>query len=306
MNEHQTCTCAATQRGDYREMSSHYCNNFIPTGWKLAYESLHQKDPKRILYVTGWCLHCGGQDLQSGTSIPEELTGDALLEHIYRQMEHYRPFDRRFDDGAYHSRLPVRARWYMEQDDLKQDEKNAQFLLLFHEKDWSAVEDWLRRSHNEEPYTAPRRDRKSTLLYAVLDRARASGDLREIESILDYYLPSKKEPLSSEEDTYLTNYAFSAIADISFGCEGIFVNLSLAGDFDDSSKNQCSIGTFKTLRDDVEASRLMGQLCGVLMYHATKYVNENIHRYTPTRQLEAELRRKALPVKSSDEDSVHG
>ena len=69
--------------------------------------------------------------------------------------------------------------------------KNAQFLKLFHEEDQRAVEDWICRNRAEEPYTVPRRDRKSTLLYAVLDRARANGDLREIEPIWDYYLPNK-------------------------------------------------------------------------------------------------------------------
>ena len=48
---------------------------------------------------------------------------------------------------------------------------------------------------------------------------------------------------------------------------------------------------FKTLRQDNDAGRLMGQLCGILMYHTTRYVNENLHRYTPKRELEAELRR---------------
>ena len=37
---------------------------------------------------------------------------------------------------------------------------------------------------------------------------------------------------------------------------------------------------------------LNGLMCGVLMYHTTRYVNENLHRYTPKRELEAELRRK--------------
>ena len=65
-------------------------------------------------------------------------------------------------------------------------------------------------------YTAPRRDRKSTLLRAVLERARACGDLREIEPILDYYLPNAQEPLSSDLDSYLTNYQFSAIRSNSY------------------------------------------------------------------------------------------
>ena len=144
-----------------------------------------------------------------------------------------------------------------------------------------------------------------TLLYAVLDRARANGDLREIEPILDYYLPNKNEPLFPDKDSYLTNYAFSAVSTIDFGCEGIYVELFLEGQFDESGNDRCSIGTFKTLRDDAEACRLMGQLCGVLMYHTAKYVNENLHRYTPKRELEADLQRKSAVTESVSEDSRH-
>lgn len=292
MNEHQACTCPASKSESFQIVTDHYGLNFIPTGWRLEYTTLDQYEPQRFLYMTGWCLRCGGRDLQSGVSILGELSGDALLEHVYQEMERYRPFEYRRDDGTYSSRLPGRAEWYMGQDDLTLGEKNAQFLKLFHEEDQRAVEDWICRTRAEEPYTAPRRDRKSTLLYAVLDRARANGDLREIEPILDYYLPNKNEPLSPEKDSYLTNYDFSTMPVMEPGCEGIYVELRLEGQFDESGNDRCSIGTFKTLRDDAEAWRLMGQLCGVLMYHTAKYVNENIHRYTPRRELEAEVLRK--------------
>ncbi|CUP97469.1 Uncharacterised protein [uncultured Flavonifractor sp.] len=294
MNEHLGCTCADTH-WDGRATVPEYCsNNFIPTGWELEYESLSQETPgKAVLYLTGRCLHCGGRAAKIGVLIPGNLTGDALLERIYRQMEHYRPFDTGFQSGAYRSNLSMRASWYMAQDDLTLGEKNARFLTLFHKEDWAAVEEWIDRNRAEEPYTEPRRDRKSTLLHAALERARASGDLKEIEPILDYYLPSKEEPLNPEEDTYLTDYSFSAVPSMDFGCEGIYVDLSLVGCFDDSGKKRCSIGTFKTLRSDAEASRLMGQLCGVLMYHTTQHVNENLHRYTPARELYAEQLRKA-------------
>lgn len=214
MNEHRNCTCPASKSGSFQIATDHYSRNFIPTGWKLEYTSLEQHEPQRFLYMTGWCLRCGGQDLQSGISIPDELSGDALLERIYREMEHYRPFEHRRSDGTYNRSLLGRAAWYMEQDDLTLGEKNAQFLKLFHEEDQRAVEDWICRNRAEEPYTVPRRDRKSTLLYAVLDRARANGDLREIEPIWDYYLPNKNEPLSPDKDSYLTNYAFSAVSTI--------------------------------------------------------------------------------------------
>lgn len=294
MNEHLGCTCADTHWDGRSTVPEHCSNNFIPTGWELEYESLSQETPNQaIFYLTGRCLHCGGQATKIGVLIPGDLTGDALLDHIYRLMEHYCPLDTGFQSGAYRSDLSMRARWYMGQDDLTLGAKNAQFLKLFHEEDWTAVEDWIDRNRVEEPYTEPRRDRKSTLLYAVLERARAGGDLKEIEPILDYYLPSKDEPLSPEEDTYLTDYSFSAVPSMDFGCEGIYVDLSLVGSFDDSGQKRCSIGTFKTLRSDAEASRLMGQLCGVLMYHTTQYVNENLHRYTPARELYAEQMRKA-------------
>lgn len=222
MNEHQTCTCPTAHGNDFPKVTDHYCVNFIPTGWRLEYTSLSQKDSERVLYLTGQCLRCGGQDLQCGVSIPNELAGDALLAHIYQEMTRYRPFERRYDDGTYSAGLSQRARWYMGQDDLTLNQRNAQFLLLFQEKDWGTVEEWINRCRVEEAYTTPHRDRKSTLLYAVLERARATGDLKEIEPILDYYLPNEEEPLSPKEDSYLTNYAFSAEAKVSFGCEGIF------------------------------------------------------------------------------------
>jgi hypothetical protein len=46
------------------------------------------------------------------------------------------------------------------------------------------------------------------------------------------------------------------------------------------------IGTFKTLKDDIESMKAMGELCGALVYYAHQYVNQNIDRYTPTRELE--------------------
>ena len=267
MNEKKICACVGARTRDTQKSKEHYEENFIPAGWNLEYTCLDQPEVARALYLTGVCLHCGGQ-LGKKFNIPGELTGDALLEQIYHQMESCRPFDQRFDGGAYRTSLSMRAYWYMEQDDLTLSAKNAQFLKLFHAEDQGVVEDWISRCHAEEPYTAPRRDRKSTLLRAVLERARACGDLREIEPILDYYLPNAQEPLSSDLDSYLTNYQFSAIANISYGCEGIFVDLAIEGNFDDSGTNRCTIGTFKTLRQDNDADRLMGQLCGILKYLA--------------------------------------
>lgn len=74
MNEHRTCTCPASKSESFQIATDHYGRNFIPTGWKLEYTSLEQHEPQRFLYMTGWCLRCGGQDLQCGVSIPDELS----------------------------------------------------------------------------------------------------------------------------------------------------------------------------------------------------------------------------------------
>ena len=70
-----------------------------------------------------------------------------------------------------------------------------------------------------------------------------------------------------------------------FGQEGVFLDLYLEGSFDSSNDKRTIIGTFKTLRTDQEACRLMGGLGGTLMFYAREYVNREIHRYTPTKQL---------------------
>lgn len=144
-----------------------------------------------------------------------------------------------------------------------------------------------------EEYINPKRDHKCDLFRAILERARAGGSLAEIEPIWDYYLPNDGEAPFSEKDDPLTNYEFNFAPVISFGSsEGIYVDLYLDGDCDGSGFKQTEIGVFKTLRTDLEACRLMGQLCGVLIYHGSAYVNENIHRYTPKPQLEAEYLHK--------------
>lgn len=99
---------------------------------------------------------------------------------------------------------------------------------------------------------------------------------------MTYIHPSDNEPALPGEDGYLTDYHFDLVPHLSFGnCEGISLNLYLEGSFDASNNRSVSIGTFKTLRTDLEACRLMGALGGALMYYGCEYVNQEIHRYTP-------------------------
>ena len=296
--------CRCEKKEDtFAQRSDLYVEAFLPDGWWLQYGRLDQPGSDRFLYLMGWCIRCRGR-MRSGVSIPGELTGDDLLEYIYNQMRRYRPFSAgNQETGRYATGyFSGRTAWYREQDDLPLMDYNKQFLSLFHWEDQKAVWDWLDEHHREEPYTRPRRDRKSTLLEAILERARADGSISGIEPILDYYLPNPSEPNSPDRDTYLTDYEFDIVPAIMFGSsEGIYVDVYLEGKFDGSDCRKTSLATFKTLDTSLDACRKMGELCGILMYHGSRYVNQNIHRYTPQKELEAEYARKMAAADTGKE-----
>ena len=286
------CSCEKSFR-TYPKLVDHYAENFIPTGWALEYGTLGSKDDERTLYIMGHCLRCH-QTARAGVSIPSYLTGDALFEQVYTEQCRYRPFDgRNQETGAYRGALESRLKWYQAQDDLLPAERNAQFIHLFRTEDQEAARQWLAKRSTTEEYTKPRRDRRSTLLYETLEQARAAGSMAAIDPILDYILPNQNEPERAEHDILLTDYRFNIVPVIQYGgSEGIYVCLYLDGKFDNSGNTKLRIGTFKTLQSDLAACRRMGELCGVLLYYATAYVNENIHRYTPEWELQAEYQRK--------------
>ena len=287
------CTCDGHDHEDWCVRSELYARCFVPTAWAFEHRTSACHEAGRVLYLTGKCDHCGGF-MRSGTSVPMNVKGNELLAYVYREMEHFRPYDGHDQEkGTYCGYISQRCRWYQQQDDLTLEARNKQFLRLFRKEDRAAVKDWLTRNHNAEAYTKPRRDRKSTLLKRILEAARADGAIAEAEAILDYILPNENEPECPDRDSYLTDYRFDLIPSLNFGsCEGIYLSLCLEGSFDGSDKKTAAIGTFKTLRTDLEACRLMGALGGALMYYGSKYVNEEIHRYTPKAELEREAGRK--------------
>ena len=295
MSEHEInwCTCKDHDHEDWCVRAELYARRFIPRAWALEYKTLACHADDRFIYLVGSCDRCGGF-MRSGASVPTNVKGDELLAYVYREMEHFRPYDGHDQEkGTYCGYVSQRCRWYQQQDDLTLEARNEQFLHLFREEDQAAVKDWLARNHHAEPYTRPRRDRKSTLLQRILEAARADGAIAEAEAILDYILPNNMEPEYPDRDSYLTDYHFDLVPHLSFGgCEGIYLSLCLEGSFDGSDKTKATIGTFKTLHTDLEACRLMGALGGALMYYGRKYVNEEIHRYTPKAALEREAGQK--------------
>ena len=298
------CSCEKPE-DTFPERTNLYSEYFLPDGWELHYETLKQPDRTRVLYLTGRCLRCQGK-MRSGISLQHELTEAALLEHIYTQMRQYRPFSAGSQvTGKYDGNNSQRARWYQQQDDLSLVPFNEQFIDIFRTEDQPAVRGWVESHHGQQEYTRPQRDRKSKLFRTMLERARASGSIAHIEPILDYYLPNHEEPASHYRDTYLTDYQFDISPQVTFGSsEGLYMVVYLQGRFDDSGVEQTRIGVFKTLRNDLEACRLMGELGGILMYFGTNYVDEEIHRYTPQDELAAEYRRKVERARAKKEQKT--
>ena len=75
---------------------------------------------------------------------------------------------------------------------------------------------------------------------------------------------------------------------------GIYIDCGLRGKFDESGRDSISIGTIKTLSTDLDACKIMGELCGVLMYHESKYVNEHLTLFDSSESIERMLTKPLL------------
>ena len=150
-----------------------------------------------------------------------------------------------------------------------------------------------------------KRDTTKDLFAAVLQLVKDNGHYDKAAAIMDYYLPSETES-GVREAVELSNYRFDFNASAQFGgSEGIYIDCWLSGEYTETERKVYShskgevetetrrhVGTLKTLRDDLEAMQIMGELCGSLVYYAHKYVNQNIDRYTPVKELEFQKRHK--------------
>lgn len=136
-----------------------------------------------------------------------------------------------------------------------------------------------------------KRDTNKDLMNKVFELVKENGCYEKAGAIMDYFLP---EDYRVQE---LTNYEFDFIATVSFGGnEGIYIDCAIKGGFDENTKGDkpgiLPCGTFKTLDENLDAMKIMGELCGALTYFETQYVNKELDRYTPTKELEAAERRR--------------
>jgi hypothetical protein len=135
--------------------------------------------------------------------------------------------------------------------------------------------DWVEYQHH---YEGKRHTNKS-LMEKIFEIVESMPEFEKARGILDYKLA---ESFTVRE---LTNYGFEFLAVTNFGCEGIYIDCWLRGEFcGDPSKNTISMGTLKTLERSLEAMKIMGELAGVLTWVATEYIDENIDQFSPEGQ----------------------
>lgn len=280
----EPCTCCGHMSMTDGRRFNFYKENFIPENYRLYYTEW--TGPK-YLYLSGMCQRCYGL-LEEQIPLPSGLTGDEELQSIYDAVQEAHPYDEKNDRIGYYGPLKARTDYYNWRDKQPLFQRNRKFLDLFHDFDRTQVRQWLENKFPPQTHEEVYRDTGGDLFSTVVRLARENGDFAKADPILDYILP-RAEETSIQEGVHLTAYEFDFIAIVNFGgSEGLYLDCYLWGRFDGSGRRSLHVGTLKTLDRSLEAARIMGELGGALMYHADRYVNQNLHRYTPEDALKRE------------------
>ena len=291
------CHCCRHLAGRPDAAANFYRDHFIPKGWALHYSRLSEC---RGVFLTGRCEICY-DNLEELIPIPEGLTGDALFQAIYDTMRTAHPYDKRNDALVYYGACKGRSEFYKWRDKQPQFRRNKEFLDLFNDWDRESARLWLEKNFPPQKHTEVFRDTGGSLFSSVIRMAKANGDFDKAGVILDYHLPCEHES-GTNEGVKLTAYEFDFVPILNYGSEGIYIDCYLKGKFDESRRSSLHIGTLKTLERDLESEKIMGELCGILHHYESRYVNENLRRYTPDKQLEAEYQRQLEQAGKADND----
>lgn len=129
-----------------------------------------------------------------------------------------------------------------------------------------------------------KRDTTVDLFNETLRLVKENGHYDKAASIMDYVSPDEYKSIE------ITNYRFDFQALVNWGSsEGIYIDCYLWGEYTESENNKPEkryhVATLKTLNDDINSFKIMGELCGALTFYAHIYVNKNIDRYTPLKEI---------------------
>lgn len=119
------------------------------------------------------------------------------------------------------------------------------------------------------------------LFDAIIQRVRQSGDLDHAAPILDFCRSCAPET-EMELEVLRAPHEFDFVPSLIYGTnEGIYLDCRLVGKFNGYGQYSFRIGVMKTLGTGIDTCKIMGELCGALMYHARKYMNEQIYAPAP-------------------------
>lgn len=291
------CDCCHHMAGSPDAAANFYRDHFVPEGWELNYFKLSECYG---VTLTGSCNCCHGK-LDELIPIPEGLNGDALFQAIYDVVQTAHPYDKKYND-SYYGDCKERSEFYKRRDDRTQFQRSKEFLELLNDWDREAARLWLEKNFPPEKPTEVFRDTGGSLFSTVVRLAKANGDFDKAGAILDYHLPCEHET-GMKEGVKLTAYEFDFVPMLNYGSEGIYIDCYLMGKFDESGRFSLHVGTIKTLKRDLEAEKIMGELCGVLHYYENRYVNQNLRRYTPDQELKAAYQRQLEQAGKADNDA---
>ena len=295
------CKCCQHMAGRGEAEANFFQEHFIPRDWQLVYTKLNEGV---LVILNGYCNSCYEQ-LEEAILLPKGLSGDDLLQAIYDTVQTAHPYDKFSEELGYHGNRKERSLFYAHRDKKPQFRRSTEFLNMFHDYDRELVRLWLEKNFPPQKQTEVFRDTGGSLLCSVLRIAKEQGDLDKVGAILDYILPNENES-SILKQVELTAYEFDFQPIINYGCEGIYIDCFLKGKFDESGRVSLHVGTIKTLKRDLESAKIMGELCGALLHHESNYVNGNLHRYTPAKQLEMELQLQESKKADAEDDANGG
>ena len=281
------CSCCSHMAGSPDAAANFFRSHFVPKKWELTYFKLNEC---MGITLVGYCRDCHGE-LEEMIPLPEGLSGDDLLKAIYDTVQTAHPYDEISKHIGCYGDCEERSLFYTARDNTPQFRCSKEFLKLFNDYDREQARVWLEKNFPPQKHTEVLRDTGGSLFSAVVRMVKENGHFDKAGAILEYMLPCEHES-SIHEKVELTAYEFNFEAIVRCGgSEGIYIDCCLRGKFDESGRSVLHVGTLKTLREDLEALQIMGELCGTLTYYANQYVNQNIHRYTPDDQLEREYER---------------
>ena len=132
----------------------------------------------------------------------------------------------------------------------------------------------------EEKITGSKRETGISIFDGIFQMAKDAGALKQMEAIMDY---QTADHFNNEAKLPITNHLFNVRFEVDFGCsEGIYIDAYIVGEIDEADGDRrIHIGLIKTLENNLNAMRIMGEACGVLQFYAREYLAQKLDNLLP-------------------------